>query len=177
MTKAKKKTELSEKRALLLENFYIGGVVAFITVSIFMSYFVYSDVMDLMPLRIIRYIILACMVAKIVLFDVRSYSKKRMAVTAVVFLIVFISSMISEIRNLLWVLIVVIAAYKTDFKRVLKYVLICEIVIISLFVLLCLLQITPDRLYGRSDSDVIRHSLGFRYATYLGLFLLSIACG
>ena len=177
MNKKKHARNLLEMPSVWLENFYIGGVVLFITISIFMSYFVYSDVMELMPLRIIRYIILACMVGKILIFDVKSYSKKRAVIVLAAFLLMLISAICSESRNLLWVLIMIVAAYKTDFKRVLKYVLACELVLAGLFVLLCVLQITPDRLYGRSGSDVIRHSLGFRYATYLSLFIFSISCG
>ncbi len=142
-----------------------------------MSYFVYSDLIDTMPLRIIRYVVLASMMIKIVFFDVRLYSKKRLTIIIISFLIMLVSAIYSDTRNLLWVFIVAIAAYRTDFKRVLKYVLACELFVVCLIMLLCLLQIIPDRFYGRSGSDIIRHSLGFRYATYLGLFLFSISCG
>ena len=173
----KQDSALKKKAPFWLENYYIVGVVSFITVSIFMSYFVFSDLMDIMPLRVIRYVILASMLVKIVFFDVKFYSKKRLIVTVISFLIMLLSAFYSDTRNLLWIFIMVIAAYRTDFKRVLRYVLISELLIVCLIVLLYVLQITPDRVYGRSGSDVIRHSLGFRYATYLGLFLFSIACG
>lgn len=158
----------------LVEKAYIVSLVVFVISSIMMSYFVYSNTMDVTALKVIRYFTLGVAILKIVIFDLRTYSKRRMALTAIVLLLLLISGLVSGSRALLWTAIMIVAAYRVDFKKMLRCLFIWEIILVIVLMLLSITGVIPDRVYYRG-GQAIRHSLGFKYSTYIPLFFLTLS--
>ena len=161
-----------EKRKDLI---YIFGLLIFIASSFFISYFSYPDTINAALLKAFRLLSLIIVASKIILVDVKKYSKKRALMTLVIIAVLFASAIISANKALLWVAAMVTGAYEIDFKKILKYTLFLEVFLLTITVLLSVTGFVPDILYTR--GGIVRHSLGFRYTTYLAFLLLGVSMG
>lgn len=77
------------------------------------------------------------------------------------------------IKNIKWIslIIVVLSAYDEDVNKVIKRVLILQVILSFLTVGFCGLGLTQDYIVVRADGT-IRHSLGFTYTTLLSQIIL-----
>ena len=158
----------------LVEKAYVVSLVVFVLSSIMMSYFVYSNTMDTTVLRFARYAALGIAIFKILGIDCWTYSRRRAVISIVTLVILMISGFVSGNRILLWTAIMIIAFYRVDFSSVLKNLFVWEIMLVIIIILLSVIGIVPDRVFPR-DGQVVRHSLGFKYSTYLPLLFLGLA--
>ena len=158
-----------------VENVYIASLVVFVLTSIIMSYYVYANTMDNAFLKMLKYAAIGMASLKIVILDIRAYSGRRLLVSCTVLLLLLVSVLVSGgNKNALWTAVMVIASYGVDFRKTLKQLMIWEIILVSGVILLSLFGLIPDRIFMR--GDVIRHSLGFKYSTYVPFFFFSIVC-
>ena len=116
------------------------------------------------------------------------WSEKKLIikVTYILIIILFISLVINLIithtKRMLFVLLLLLATYKTDYKKIMKTIMNLQIILTSILVLLCILGITQN--YSISRGKIIRYSLGFTYTTNLAqmmafssiLYIYNVGC-
>ncbi|MBR3169302.1 hypothetical protein IKF23_02580 [Candidatus Saccharibacteria bacterium] len=159
-----------------VENLCITAVALFSCIVVITGYFVYANSVDWTVLRVIKYLILALMFLKILVFDFKYYSKKVIICLALVLICFTVSAFISDNRTLLQFFIVIVSAFRVDFKKLLKCFLVFEGGLFLLIILLAAFGVIPDLVFGRAgEFGVLRHSLGFRWCATPAIFGWSLS--
>lgn len=122
-------------------------------------------------ISIIKYMCLAGIMVKILVCDVKQYDKKTYIKIAILLILSCIVSFVSNNRIFVQYIILILGAYKIPFGKIVKYALMAEGIIVLIIILLSLINVIPNRIFGRSNSDAVRYSLGFKYATYPSIYV------
>lgn len=122
-------------------------------------------------MSIIKYLCLIVILMKIVIFDIKSYSGKTYLKILLLVVLCFIVGKISNNRTFIQYLILIIGAYNIPFRKIAKSVLLAEGIAVFLIIVMSLANVIPNRVYERTNSDVARYSLGFKYATYPAIYI------
>lgn len=86
-------------------------------------------------------------------------------ICTIMFIGLIISAITTSNRRNLFIIFVLLSAYKTDYKKIIKTTFILQVALTGLTVLLSVLNITQDYIVAR--GAIKRHSLGFLYTTNL----------
>lgn len=131
-----------------------------------------SDLFNI-ALKLIRYICYLGFATKIV-FDLKE--EKKLTIVMIILLVIsLVSFMFSHNKSVIFLLLALMAFRKLNIDTLLKIAYNVLLVTFACIVTLSLLNIVPDWTFNR--GDIIRHSLGFIYATdcigiYLAIVLL-----
>lgn len=119
----------------------------------------------------------------VILYDnklsIITFLKKRsncfkICLIIIALLSVFINLLITKNIKLTSLLIITIGSYGNDYKKIIKAMLVMQMVGLILTVLGCATGLTQDYIVLR-DNGVIRHSLGFTYTTVLSQTILFVS--
>ena len=107
---------------------------------------------------------------KKLLFDTKWKQKTRLTkfiyiICSIMFIGLIISAITTTNRRNLFIIFILLCAFKTDYKKIIKTTLILQIALTSFTVLLSVFNITQDYIVTRGALQ--RHSLGFLYTTNL----------
>ena len=150
--------------------FYLIPLIIFINLSIIASRTtIFEDY--LRYISIIKYICLFFIILKILACDIKKYTKETYIRVVALIVVSIIVSYISDDRRWLQYIFIIIGAYNIEFKKIAKAVLISESILVMIIILLSIIGIIPNRLYGRMGGLIKRYSLGFNYASYPSLFV------
>ena len=151
------------------EGFCIFCAISVLLINIMTMYFVYAGTMDKTIFSIVRYALLGFLLFKIIAFDVKYYSKKSFLICTGFFLLLLVSSFITDDRLLLQSYILILSMYRVNIKKLLKWSIISIATVFVIIVALSLLGVIPDRIFVRVNG-IERHSLGFRWCTAPAIF-------
>lgn len=116
---------------------------------------------------IVRYTCLALILVKICIAkDYLYYSKSGAIRLVAASILVLVVSYFSESRTTVHLLVIVVGSYKISFKKIAKYVLLCQTVTVIGVILLSVLGVIPSETTYRATTGSARLSLGFSYTTY-----------
>lgn len=149
-------------------------MVGFLITTVLSTYFVLSANYDLVFLRVMKYVFVLLILLKIIVFDLTSYSKKTLLVLMMIAACVFVSMLVSDNRTLALTFVTIVGAYGLDFRKILKWFLICVGGLFIIIVFLSVCGIVPDLVFVR-DNGVIRHSLGFKWCATPAIFGWSLS--
>lgn len=152
---------------------YILPLVTFIIITIFSTKTNILTNFD-KEMSLVRYVCVFIVVFKILLFDIREYSKRTYINIFILSIITCIISIKSDSRLLIQYLILIIGAYRIKFDKIVKYVLIGESFTILIIIILGIIGIFPNYAFGRNNQDVVRYSLGFEFTSYPAIFIYYI---
>ena len=174
-------------KSFLMNNFIAFFVIYFFTLFVdTTSLIVDYPVLEKMS-KIIRYLVYIPMAMRLV-FLLPEYKKlftkknkkdksKLLEFAFIIFVIMVIGLIISAItttnRRNLFVIFILLSAYKTDYKKIIKATMIMQIILTSCTVLMSVMGVTRDYIVAR--GSIRRHSLGFSYPTNLSQMLM-FAC-
>lgn len=119
----------------------------------------------------IKYLCVFVIMLKIVFCDMKHYKKSNYIKIFILLTIFAISSISSGNRAIIQYFIIILGSYNLDFNKIAKQVLIWECICVGIIIIFAILKIIPNRIFDRSNSDVKRYSIGFKYATYPALFV------
>lgn len=118
-----------------------------------------------------RYLSLTIVIIKILMCDIQQYNKSTWIRIGVLCFISIIVGKVSDSRLLFQYLVLILGSYKVNFDKVAKSALIIEATTVSVIILLAITNVIPNRVFGRTNNDVIRYALGFKYSTYPAIYM------
>ena len=169
-----------------IKNFFLNNFLTFFSIY-YLTLFLDTTTLEIdYPViedisQIIRYIMYIMFFIRIILLlpqykkDILENKwKENNIIIKILYCMMFvigISALINSIttidRSMLFLILILISSYKTNYNKIIKRTMLLQIILTSIVVILCLTGITQDYLVGRTGSDIIRHSLGFCYTTNL----------
>lgn len=160
---------------LLIEDkkyfFYVIPLIIYINLTLIDTTTTFF-VEQLLPYKsVIKYICVFTIMLKILFCDIKYYTKSNYIKIIILFAIFVTSSIFSGNRAIIQYFVIILGSYNLDFNIIAKQVLIWECICVGIIVVLAILKIIPNRIFDRSNSDVKRYSIGFKYATYPALFV------
>lgn len=159
--------KINEKKEII----YLIFLVIYLLMTILDLNTVLGELANSFIISIIKYLCLLAIIIKILVCDIKNYDKKTYIKILLLTLLCLIIGFASNNRTFIQYLILIIGAYKISFEKILKYVLTSEVVLVLIIIFLSLINVIPNRVFGRSNSDVMRYSLGFKYSTYPSIFI------
>lgn len=151
---------LSQKIAIYIFAFF-AFFCMFIRATI-PGYYIPDVIADIIRAIFCAYFILRSYLVTWLLLDHKKQTK-----VAVLLIVTFICSICGRNFSLLQLIIAGLSISDIDIKVVARAILKVEVPTIIAIVVCSIIGIIPNVVYGRSNSNVDRYSLGFQYATYL----------
>lgn len=154
-----------------LMYFFFG--IYMLTLILNMTNVVYSSDACKLFVKIVRYFCYAIFIYKI-FYDLKKGSKITIVILCMLILSLFIVIFANN-KNILFLTLILVSVRNLDFNKLiditLKIFFVCFFIVVSLSIL----GVIPDWTFGR--GSVIRHSIGFIYATdaigvYLSIILM-----
>ena len=122
-------------------------------------------------LSLIRYTCLLIVVTKILICDIKNYSISTIIRITLILLLTIIVKFVTDDSSFFQLFILIIGSYDIEFKKIVKWTLISEIILFLIIVCACILKIIPNYVYSRKGSTIKRYSLGFKYSTSPSIFI------
>ena len=91
-------------------------------------------------------------------------------VSIIIFISLIINCITTRNKRMIFLILILLSSYKTDYKKIIKTTMILQIVLTSIVVVLCVLGATQNYIVLR--ESVQRSSLGFTYTTNLAQMIL-----
>ena len=151
---------LSQKIAIYIFAFF-ALFCMFIRATI-PGYYIPDIIVDIIRAIFCAYFILRSYLVTWLLLD-----HKKQTIVAVLLIVTFICSICGRNFSLLQLIIAGLSISDIDIKVVARAILKVEVPTIIAIVICSIIGIIPNVVYGRSNSNVDRYSLGFQYTTYL----------
>lgn len=141
--------------------------------TMFSNYTAYDEFINPSFISVLKYVCLIIILLKIILIDFKewSYQSKIKILLFTILILLFVFS--SGNRVFLQFEILLIGSKGVSFKEIVKALIITQVVVLLFTVSSCLLGILPNYTYSRSNSNVIRYSLGFKDYKYLSTIVYS----
>lgn len=156
------------------DKIYIFFLVIYIFSSLMSEKFTINDVY-IFAFKCVKYLSLIPILYKIIVFDIKYYSKKTMNTVGFVLVVIAINIFFTKhYRTMLRYLVLILGSYGIDLKKVLTNYLIIEFFVLFFALLLCFFGIIPNYLYYK--AGVPRYSLGFGWPTYPALLFFTVTC-
>lgn len=151
--------------------FYIIPLIIYVNVTLIDTTTTFFNDKFSMYKSLIKYVCIAIIAIKIICCDLRNYKRSNYIRMSIILLVFILSSYFSTNRAIIQYFFIILGVHDLDFKRIVKYIMIGEGLCVLFIIMLALLNLIPNRVFGRSNSKVQRYSLGFQYATYPALFI------
>ena len=151
---------LSQKVAIYIFAFF-ALFCMFIRATI-PGYYIPDIIVDIIRAIFCAYFILRSYLVTWLLLD-----HKKQTIVAVLLIVTFICSICGRNFSLLQLIIAGLSISDIDIKVAARAILKVEAPTIIAIVICSIIGIIPNVVYGRSNSNVDRYSLGFQYTTYL----------
>lgn len=153
------------------ETIYLVSLSIYLIMTILDLNTVLGESKNSFIISIIKYICLAGIIVKILVSDVKKYDKKTYIKVIILTILSCIVGFVSDNRTFIQYMVLILGAYKISFDKIVKYILIAEGTIVFIIIFLSLINVIPNRVFGRANSDAMRYSLGFKYATYPSIYI------
>lgn len=167
------KTAYRNVKSLINKNseiIYIIALIIFLISTILSSNTELGEKNISILMTLGRYLSLFMILIKILMCDITEYDKKTYIKIVILAILSLISARMTNSRVMIQYLVIILGAYKIPFEKIVKYVLITEVIAVLSIMTLSLIGIIPNRIFDRSDSDVLRYSFGFKYSTYSAIY-------
>lgn len=90
----------------------------------------------------------------------------------IMFISILINFFTTKNKRIIFLILVLLASYKTDYNKIIKTTMKLQIILTSILVLLSILGITQNFIVPRKDKGLLRYSLGFVYTTNLAQMIV-----
>lgn len=128
-------------------------------------------------LKLLRYVVLVPIILKIIILDVKNYNKRNIIIVSSLIAFSLLECFFTPNgKTIIQYLIIVLGSYNIEFSKIIKYILIVEIVTISTIIILSLIGVIPNYEYIRKSTEVSRYSLGFAFPSFSAIFIYCITC-
>lgn len=151
--------------------FYIIPLIIYINITLIDTTTTFFNESLMTYKSLIKYLCIGVIIIKILICDMKNYRKNNYIRLIIILIIFSLSSLFSKNRAIIQYFFIILGSYNLDFKKILKYVLIGEGICVLTIIILSVLNVISNRVFGRNNSEVQRYSLGFQYATYPALFV------
>lgn len=91
---------------------------------------------------------------------------------AIMFISILINFFTTKNKRIIFLILVLLASYKTDYNKIIKTTMKLQIILTSILVLLSILGVTQNFIVPRKDKGLLRYSLGFVYTTNLAQMIV-----
>lgn len=153
---------------------YIFGLLLYLITVIVSNYTILGNVIPNICFTIVKYIGLLIVAFKILIYDITGYGCKDFLRVIFSFLLIFIIVLSSKNMTLLHYFILILGIKDIPFRKVVKAVLIAEVIVTVIIISLACTGIIENRIYGRTNESAKRYSLGFKDCKYPAIFVWSI---
>ena len=153
------------------ENIYLFSLAIFLISTVLSSNTQLGEKNTSIIMTLGRYSSLILILFKIIVCDIKYYDKKRYIKILSLLVISIIIGKFSNSRIFFQYLIIIIGSYNIKIDRIFKVALFIEVLTVSIIIILALANIIPNRIFGRTNADSLRYSLGFKYSTYSAIYV------
>ena len=101
-----------------------------------------------------------------------SYIKFLYFILVVIIISLIINFFVTKSKRMLFLVLILLSAYDTDYKKLIKTTMKLQIILTTILVTLCVTKITQNYIVGRAGTKVARYSLGFQYPTNLAQMVM-----
>lgn len=154
--------------------YIISFSIFFISTILIMKTNISNDIKNI--LKVLRYTVLIPIILKIILLDIKKYSYKEITIMAILLITFLLCFCFTGTKALFQYFILVIGCFNIEFRKIIKYTLIVEIIVISIIITLALTKIIPNYNYIRKINNTSRYALGFAFPSYPAIFVYSLTC-
>lgn len=158
-----------------LKNAYLSFFSIFCFCVLLSDFTTFSEFINPTIISCTKYLCVGAILLKILIFDLRQWKyDEKIKVLLLLFFIVLITYF-SGNRSFIQYFILIIGSREIPFKTIISTLLVVEIIVVIATIFGSLLGVLPNYIYGRSNSNVIRISLGFKDYKYLSMIMYSIS--
>ena len=153
-------------------NIYIFAVIFYIIAFILLDNTIlasnYSTIFS-----IIKYIAVFFVLIKILVCDIYKYTTKTFGILLILFIYFAFISFYCDNRYFLQLFVLIIGAKNVSFEKIVKYVLISEILLLTTLIILSLTGVITN--FSSTRYGLMRYALGFKYTSSISGYIWGIS--
>lgn len=153
-------------------NIYILAIIIYVLAFILLDNTVlasnYSTIFS-----IIKYVAVFIVLIKILVCDITKYTTRTFGILLILFIYFTFISFYCDNRYFLQLLVLIVGAKNVSFEKIVKYVLISEILLLTTLIILSLTGVITN--FSSIRYGLMRYALGFKYTSSISGYIWGIS--